>query len=48
MPDIVSVEAIAAKIYLIRGTKVMLDRDLATVYQIVPARLNCDLCIPFG
>jgi len=32
MSDIVSVEAIAGKIYLIRGTKIMLDRDLATLY----------------
>jgi hypothetical protein len=29
MFDIVSVEAIAGKIYLIRGAKVMLDRNLA-------------------
>jgi hypothetical protein len=32
MSDIVSVEAIAGKIYLIRGLKVMLDRDLAELY----------------
>jgi len=34
MSEIVSVEAIAGKIYLIRGLKVMLDRDLATLYGV--------------
>jgi len=34
MSDIVSVETIAGKIYLIRGTKVMLDRDLAKLYGV--------------
>ena len=34
MSDIISVEAIAGKIYLIRGTKIMLDRDLATLYGV--------------
>ena len=34
MSDVVSVEAIAGKIYLIRGTKIMLDRDLATLYGV--------------
>ena len=34
MSDIVSIEEIAGKIYLIRGTKVMLDRDLATLYGV--------------
>ena len=34
MSDIVSVETIAGKIYLIRGTKIMLDRDLATLYGV--------------
>ena len=34
MSDIVSVETIAGKIYLIRGTKVMLDRDLAELYGV--------------
>ncbi len=29
MSDIVSVETIAGKIHLIRGTKVMLDKELA-------------------
>jgi ORF6N domain-containing protein len=40
MSDIVSVEAIAGKIYLIRGTKVMLDRDLATLYGVETKRLK--------
>ena len=34
MSDIISVETIAGKIYLIRGTKIMLDRDLATLYGV--------------
>jgi len=34
MSDIVSIEKIADKIYLIRETKVMLDRDLATLYDV--------------
>jgi hypothetical protein len=40
MSDIVSVETIAGKIYLIRGTKVMLDRDLAELYGIETKRLK--------
>jgi len=40
MSDIVSVEAIAGKIYLIRGTKVMLDRDLAELYGVETKRLK--------
>jgi len=40
MPDIVSVEAISEKIYLIRGLKVMLDRDLAELYGIETKRLK--------
>jgi len=40
MSDIVSVEAIAGKIYLIRGLKVMLDRDLAELYGIETKRLK--------
>ncbi len=34
MPDIVPTERIASKIYLIRKTKVMLDRDLAELYGV--------------
>ena len=40
MSDIVSVEAIAGKIYLIRGTKVMLDRDLAELYGVETKQLK--------
>ena len=40
MSDIVSVEAISGKIYLIRGLKVMLDRDLAELYGIETKRLK--------
>lgn len=32
--DIVSTELISSKIYFIRGIKVMLDRDLAVLYQV--------------
>jgi len=34
------IEAIEQKIYLIRGQKVMLDRDLATLYQVKPIVLR--------
>ena len=34
MPDIVPMERIASKIYIIRNTKVMLDRDLADLYGV--------------
>ncbi len=34
MSDVISVETIAGKIYLIRGTKIMLDRDLAELYGV--------------
>ena len=40
MSDIVSIEEIVGKIYLIRGTKVMLDRDLATLYGVETKRLK--------
>jgi len=40
MSYVVSVEAIADKIYLIRGLKVMLDRDLAELYGIETKRLK--------
>jgi len=40
MSDIVSFEAIADKIYLIRGLNVMLDRDLAKIYGIETKRLK--------
>ena len=34
MADIVPIEQIAHKIYFIRGVKVMLDRDLAELYEV--------------
>jgi hypothetical protein len=34
MPNIVQIDRIAEKIHLIRGAKVMLDRDLATLYGV--------------
>ena len=34
MPNIVQIVRIAEKIHLIRGAKVMLDRDLATLYGV--------------
>ena len=40
MPDIISVEAIAGKIFLNRGMKVMLDADLAELYGVTTKALN--------
>ncbi len=40
MPNIVSAQAIAAKILFIRGKKVMLDSDLALLYGVKTGRLN--------
>ena len=40
MQNLVPLEAIGQKIYLIRGHKVMLDRDLAALYEIPTKRLN--------
>jgi hypothetical protein len=40
MPDIVPMERIASKIYLIRDTRVMLDRDLAELYGVETRVLN--------
>jgi len=40
MSDIVSVETIAGKIHLIRGIKVMLDADLAVLYEVSTKALN--------
>ena len=34
MSEMISSEAIASKIYLIRGVRVMLDRDLAELYGV--------------
>jgi len=32
MPELISIEAVASKIFFIRSVKVMLDRDLSTLY----------------
>jgi len=40
MSDLVPVEVIAGKIFLIRGQKVMLDRDLAALYAVETRALN--------
>ena len=36
----ISVEVVATKILVIRGKKVMLDRDLAQLYQVKTKELN--------
>jgi hypothetical protein len=38
--DIVPIERIAASIYLLRGQRVMLDFDLAVLYQVTTGHLN--------
>ena len=40
MPDIIPIERIESKILLIRGHKVMLDRDLAELYGVSTSNLN--------
>ena len=40
MKTLVPIELIANKIYLIRGIKVMLDRDLAELYRVETKRLK--------
>ncbi len=40
MKDIVPTEVIERKIFLIRGQKVMLDKDLASLYGVKPIRLR--------
>jgi ORF6N domain len=40
MTTLVPIELIASKIYLIRGIKVMLDRDLAELYGVETGALN--------
>ena len=40
MKDLIPVERIENKIYVIRGQKVMLDRDLAELYGVTTRRLN--------
>ncbi len=38
--SIIPIERIASRIYLIRGEKVMLDKDLADLYGVTTGRLN--------
>ena len=40
MPNMVPVERIEKSIYLIRGQKVILDTDLAKIYEVETRRLN--------
>ena len=40
MTTLIPIELIASKIYLIRGVKVMLDRDLAELYGVETKRLK--------
>ena len=40
MPNLVLTEVIGQKIYLIRGHKVMIDKDLASLYKVPTGRLN--------
>lgn len=40
MKELIPVEVIEKKIYLIRGQKVMLDKDLALLYGVKPIRLR--------
>lgn len=40
MTDLISIEAVAAKILFIRGKRVMLDSDLAMLYQVKTRRIN--------
>ena len=40
MTELVPIELIASKIYLIRGIKVMLDRDLAELYGVATRKLE--------
>ena len=40
MPNLIPVEIIRTKIFLIRGRKVMLDKDLTQLYEVTTKRLN--------
>jgi hypothetical protein len=40
MTELVPIELIASKIYLIRNMKVMLDKDLAELYGVETKRLK--------
>ena len=40
MPNLISIEVIATKIFIVRGKRVMLDRDLAKLYAVTTFNLN--------
>ena len=40
MSEIISIETVARKIFVIRGQKVMLDKNLAELYRVPTKRLN--------
>ena len=40
MANLVSIQVITSKIFMIRGRKVMLDRDLAQLYEVTTKRKN--------
>jgi len=40
MPDLISIDTITNRIFVVRGKKVMLDRDLALLYEVTTKRLN--------
>ncbi|MCX5712990.1 MAG: ORF6N domain-containing protein [Candidatus Omnitrophica bacterium] len=40
MPNMIPVEVIATKILIVRGKRVMLDSDLAVLYEVKTGRLN--------
>ena len=42
MPELISIEAIENKIFVIRGHKVMLDSDLAQLYEVQTRIINRD------
>ena len=44
MGQIITIEDIAQRIYFIRGVKVMLDRDLAALYEVETKRLKERVC----
>jgi hypothetical protein len=44
MGQIITIEDIAQRIYFIRDVKVMLDRDLAALYEVETKRLKERVC----
>ncbi len=40
IPELISIEIITSRIFVIRGKKVILDRDLAQLYEVTTRRLN--------